>query len=128
MRYLLDTGLLIRQLRGQKSTVQLVRSLGRTNRLCISSVTRLEVKAGAHANEKEATRKLLARFDNLDMDAAIADKAGELVYKSKQENRAIAVPDAIIAATALVHNITLITFNLSDFENVANLSLHPLSN
>lgn len=127
MRYLLDTGLLIQHLRGQKSTVQLLRGLGKTNRLCISTVTRLEVKAGAHAHEQAITQRTLSRFVNLDVDAAVADKAGEVIARGRQANKPVLVPDAIIAATALVHNITLVTFNAADFEDVANLSLHPLS-
>lgn len=126
MRYLLDTGLLIRYLRGQKTTVQLLRGLGKTNRLCISAVTRLEVRAGAHPSEQADTQKLLSRFVNLDLDAATADKAGELIYRNRG-SKPILVPDAIIAATALVHDLTLVTFNAYDFEAVANLRLHPLS-
>ncbi len=127
MRYLLDTGLLIRHLRGHKQTVQLLRALGKTNRLCISTVTRLEVRAGAHLNEQDITQKLLSRFVNLELDTVVADKAGELIAQCKQRNQPILVPDAIIAATALVHDITLVTFNAKDFQNVPNLSLHPLS-
>jgi predicted nucleic acid-binding protein len=36
------------------------------------------------------------------------------------------MPDAIIAATALVYDLTLITHNTSDFENIANLNLLDL--
>ena len=127
MRYLLDTGLLIRHLRGQKSAVQLLRGLGKTNRLCIATVTRLEVRAGAHESEQAVTQRLLSRFVNLDLDSSVADKAGEIIAQGKKVNRPVLVPDAVIAATALVHDITLVTFNVSGFEGVANLSLHPLS-
>jgi tRNA(fMet)-specific endonuclease VapC len=127
LRYLLDTGLLIHHLRGQKNTVQLLRSLAKSNRLCISTVTRLEVRAGAHPDEQVITQKLLSHFMNLDIDARIADKAGELVAHGKQSNQPILVPDAVIAATALVHSITLITFNARDFKHIPKLSLHPLS-
>ena len=37
-----------------------------------------------------------------------------------------AISDAIIAATALVYNLTLVTHNLSDFRNIANLKLIDL--
>ena len=127
MRLLLDTGLLIRHLRGQKSTVQLLRGLAKANRLCIATVTRLEVRAGAHPDEQVVTQKLLSRFVNLELDTLVADRAGDLVAQGKRSDKPILVPDAIIAATALVHNLTLVTFNVQDFEQVANLSLHPLS-
>ena len=35
----------------------------------------------------------------------------------------IKLPDAIIAATALVHNLTLLTRNVADFKNIENLNL-----
>ncbi len=127
LRYLVDTGLLIRYLRGQKTAVQLLRELGKTNRLCIATITRLEVQAGTHSDEQYVTQKLLSRFVNIELDKRVADKAGELVYQGRQAGAGIAVPDAIIAATALIHNITLVTFNAQDFEAVVGLSLHPLS-
>ncbi len=40
-----------------------------------------------------------------------------------RKSRRIKVPDAIIAATALVHDLTLITHNLSDFEGIPGLKL-----
>ena len=80
-----------------------------------------------YMDEQAATDKLLSRFTNLDLDAAVADKAGEVVFRSRRANKLIAMPDAVIAATALVHNITLVTFNISDFRDIVNLSLHPLS-
>ena len=35
----------------------------------------------------------------------------------------IKLPDAVIAATALVYNLTLLTRNVSDFRNIQNLSV-----
>jgi predicted nucleic acid-binding protein len=35
----------------------------------------------------------------------------------------IKLPDAIIAATAIVHNLTLVTCNSDDFKNISNLNI-----
>ncbi len=126
MSFLVDTGLLIRYLRGNKDAVQLLRALGKGDRLCISTITRLEVQAGAHPDEVYATRKLLSRLLHLVVDERIADRAGTLLYQGKGQ-RSISVPDAIIAATGIVHSVTLVTFNAQDFKGIAALSLHPLS-
>lgn len=40
-----------------------------------------------------------------------------------RKSRRIKIPDAIIAATALVYDLTLITHNLSDFEGIPGLKL-----
>ena len=85
------------------------------------------MRVGARPDEQAVTQRLLSRFVNLELDASVADRAGDLIAQGKRSDKPILVPDAIIAATALVHNITLVTFNVQDFEHVANLSLHPLS-
>lgn len=124
--YLLDTGLLIRHLRGQRKIVQLMRHLGRSNHLAISTVTRLELYAGMHPSEELPTRKLLSRFASCDLDDTISARAGRLIYSLRQQNQLIGVPDAIIAATALSNNMVLVTLNVSDFELVPSLRLYPL--
>lgn len=127
-RYLLDTGILIRHLRGRKPIVQLVRSLSRTDRLAISTMTCLEIYAGLRDDESYITRKLLSRFVNLPLDMTIAERAGRLVAESAAANRLISVPDAIIAATAIRHHLTLISLNVKDFAPISGLSLYPIEN
>ena len=59
-------------------------------------------------------------------DAAnILDLTGEVVTKTieiRQKNR-IKLPDAIIAASAIVNNLVLITRNVRDFQKIDNLIL-----
>lgn len=49
-------------------------------------------------------------------------KAIEQSIRLRQQHK-IKTPDAIIAATALVHNLTLLTRNLSDFKQIPGLGL-----
>lgn len=125
-RYLLDSGLVIRHLRGQRRTVQLLRGLGKIGRLSISAVTRLEVHAGMVAEERHVTQKLLSRFITYDLDSDVADRAGDLIGERRAQGIALSVPDAIIAATAMIHGLTLVTLNRSHFEAIPGLSLYPL--
>lgn len=66
--------------------------------------------------------QLLIDFMNdasvLDLTDSVVEKSIELrkEYKTK-------LPDAIIAATALVYNLVLITRNNSDFKNIEGLKL-----
>lgn len=124
--YLLDTGLVLRHLRGQRRTVQLLRGLGKESRLAIASVTRLEVHAGMQPAERYATNKLLARLATIDMDREIADRAGDLIADCKRTGQGLSVPDAIIAATAIGHRLTLVTLNRGDFQHVSGLSLYQM--
>ena len=126
INYLLDTGIIIRHLRGQRAVIQLLRGLGKMSRLSIASISRLEIHAGMHPDEKFATRNLLSRFLTYDLDKEIADRAGEYIYQARGQQTGLSVPDAIIGATAVQHNLTLVTLNQSDFTNISGLRLHPL--
>ena len=54
-------------------------------------------------------------------DDAIADKAIEL-----RKAHTIKTPDAIIAFTALVYNLTLIIPNITDFKNIdGRITVNP---
>lgn len=125
-RYLLDTGLVLRHLRGQRRVVSFLRNLSKSERLSIATVTRLEVHAGMKPDERYATQKLLSRLAVYDLDREIADKAGDLIAASMRSGRVLGVPDAIIAATAISNNLTLVTLNPNDFRNVAGLSTHAV--
>ena len=124
--YLLDTGLVLRHLRGQRKAVRLLSGLGKIGRLSVSAITRLEVHAGMRPNEKYDTSKLLARFITYDMNRELADRAGDLIRESQDRHGFLSVPDAIIAATALTHGLTLVTLNQADFSGISGLSLAPL--
>lgn len=123
-KYLLDSGLLLRHLRGRSEAVRLLRSLGKRERLAIASVSRLEIHAGMREHERHKTQKLLSRFVTHDMGADIADRAGDFIQEHRRRGIALSVPDAIIAATALEHSLTLVTYNPKDFA-LPGLSLFP---
>ncbi len=123
-RYLLDTGVIIRHLRGQPRAVRLLRTLGKRERLAIASITRLEVHVGMREHERYRTQKLLSRFITYGLDVEIADRAGDFIRKYRNRGVMLSVPDAIIAATAIQYGLTLVTFNPKDFP-MPGLSLFP---
>jgi predicted nucleic acid-binding protein len=124
--YLLDTGLVLRHLRGQRRVVSWLSGLGSIGRLSIATVTRLEVHAGMRPEERYATDRLLSRFQTFDMDREVADRAGDLMRTAALRSDSLAVPDAIVAATAIGHDLTLVTLNMADFEGIAGLRLAHL--
>ena len=54
----------------------------------------------------------------LPLDRVVSDKTIEI-----RKNHKIKLPDAIIAATALVHNFNLATRNIKDFKKIDGLEL-----
>lgn len=61
--------------------------------------------------------ELLSRFSTriLSIDAAIADRWGSLAATAKSKGRALSTIDGLLAATAIHHNLTVVSRNDSDF-------------
>lgn len=85
----------------------------------ISIVTKIEV-LGFKMSKQDA--RLMEEFVDsanvIGLTEAIANKTIELRIMQK-----IKLPDAVIAATALVHGFVLISRNLSDFKKIAGLKV-----
>jgi toxin FitB len=92
----------------------------------VSVVSLAEVRYGierlAHGNRRRQLeewlgRELPRRFEGriLPVDAGIADTWGRIVSRSEAAGRPIAALDAFLAATAEVHQLTLVTRNVSHF-------------
>lgn len=82
-----------------------------------SVVTRAELYAG-RGTEEGRVDTLLAPFGELAVDRAIAERAGRL-----RREHGMRLPDALIAATALEFDLSLLTRNRRDFEFVVGLRL-----
>jgi hypothetical protein len=79
-------------------------------------ITRAELFAGADG--PAVLRELLATMIELPVDAEIAELAG--VTRRRHQ---LAMPDALIAATALAHQVPLMTRNHRHFRAVDELEL-----
>jgi len=71
--------------------------------------------------------ELQARFSGriLPIDAAIADRWGLLESDSKPKGKTMSTIDALLAATALHHNLTMVTRNVTDFAGLSIPVLNP---
>lgn len=110
---LVDTDIFVDHLRGAREL-----SAG-GHRLHYSVITRAELVAGNSATD--LVNRLLFAFREIPVDRSIAERAGRIRRES-----GIRLPDALIAATALEHGLSLVTRNRSDFENVRQLRLKAL--
>jgi predicted nucleic acid-binding protein len=84
----------------------------------ISVVTKIEVLG---FNAPDEHYQLLTNFMD---DANILNLTNSIVNTciELRKNKKIKLPDAVIAATAIVYNLTLITRNTSDFKNINGLN------
>ncbi len=86
----------------------------------ISSITEIELLCW-----KTATEKDLEVLHNFIDDALVIELEQPIKYKTAdiRKKHKIKLPDAIIAATALVYELTLVSRNISDFKNIEGLQL-----
>jgi predicted nucleic acid-binding protein len=113
--YLLDTNILILYLRKTNDYYELLDKLARDDTLFISAITRLEIIRGMHEREREDTFNLLESLETIEITVEIADRAGELIRAWRTRGMVLEDADAIIAATALNHELALITTNAKHF-------------
>lgn len=66
----------------------------------------------------------MRRFAVLPISAAVSDRAIALIRRYRLSH-GLLIPDTLIAATALVHDIPLLTKNQRDFRFIADLRLPP---
>jgi predicted nucleic acid-binding protein len=86
----------------------------------LSIISRIELYASSKLTERdEATLDVFTDQSSiLNINDSIIDKTIELRRKYKTK-----LPDAIIAATAIVNDLTLISRNTSDFKNIQGLKV-----
>jgi predicted nucleic acid-binding protein len=71
--------------------------------------------------------ELRARFASriLPIDVAVADRWGLLAANTKKEGKTLSTIDGLLAATALHHNLTVVSRNVSDFADTRVQVLNP---
>lgn len=86
----------------------------------ISSITWMEVYAGADVDDAPRFDAFMAEFgfEIIEIDSEIMQAAAALVSERRRFGPKIALPDAIIAATAMVKGLTVITRNTKDFKGI----------
>ena len=106
---LLDTDVLVDSFRGARAL-----DVGRV-RAWYSVVTLCELFAGERVNE-DLVRITLSLFTEIPVDRTIAERAGRI-----RRSSGIRIADALIAATAMLHDLEIVTRNRRDFARVDGL-------
>lgn len=122
-KILIDTSVIIDFLRQKDKSNTILFYFARNKyQLCASIITHTESYAGKSVWErKEASEALETLFSNIDILALsekTSKKAGEISARYD-----IDIVDAVIAATAISHNLKLSTLNEKDFGKIKDLEL-----
>jgi tRNA(fMet)-specific endonuclease VapC len=96
--------------------------------LAIPTIVLAELYAGAYKHPSPSKllpliADLLKEVHLLDFDADCADRFGQVRGLLLQQGITVGRMDLLIASVALVHNLTLVTHNTSDYRNVPGLRL-----
>lgn len=122
---LVDTDICIDVSRNYAPTIARMEHAEQTNTLAVSDITVMELLVGcADKRQQNTTEKFLSRFDFVSVDAAVSARAVELLRRYRLSH-GLLLADALIAATALVHAIPLLTKNTRDFRFINGLTLEP---
>ncbi|MYD54838.1 MAG: type II toxin-antitoxin system VapC family toxin [Chloroflexi bacterium] len=130
MQYLVDTDWAIEFLRGSQRFVDRIGSLQPLG-LAISVISLAELCEGiAGAPDHDRRERQLLRFaeqlDVLGVDYEVARIFGGERNRLRAEGRMIGDLDLLIGATALRHDLTLLTNNRSHFERISSLSIESI--
>src|SRR5262245_8393498 len=133
--FLLDTNIVSELRRPEKADPAIVTWAGTlpAASLFLSVISILEIEVGARRIERRDSaqgailrawidNQILPRFEGriLAIDSAVALRCAQLHVPDPRAER-----DALIAATALVHGLTIVTRNVSDFEPMGVAVLNP---
>jgi predicted nucleic acid-binding protein len=124
--FLLDTDICSAYLKGNNAVFGRFIQYG--GRLHISVATLGELwtwalRANAPARRLQGLTALLTDVVVLDATAAVARKFGEVEAQMLDEGLSVTEFDLLIAATALTHDLTLVTHNVQDFVHVPALAI-----
>ena len=120
---IVDTDILIDVGRGVSEAIACLQDIERRSALTTSVVTRMELFVGCrNKTELLEVEKFIRRFQILPLTEPISDMAVDLLRQYRLSH-GLLIPDALIAATALVFDAPFISKNQRDYRFITGLNL-----
>src|SRR5687768_10872469 len=129
MRSLIDTDWVVEYLRGRPSGLRLIASFAEDD-LFISLITYGEIYDGFDGvpdplAAEAGFRRFLVDVEIVPLDEPVIRRFFRVRRDLRQRGLPLEDPDLLIAATALHHDLTLVTRNRRHFDRIPGLKLHP---
>lgn len=127
---LIDTCVLVEYERGNPAAIDLLKS----NKHAVSTVSIMEFDQG----NKKPFSEVFKAAKVIDLDHASANYAGKIIAQLRQQKTPKGKPlhsketlvrlsfDAMIAATAIIHHLTIVTDNTKDFKLFKGIEAHTI--
>lgn len=118
---LCDTNIFIHAFNGNAQTILDLQKIGFEN-IVLSSITVMELFQGM-GNKKELSRmkSRIKYYDVIEFDKQVSKLAQKLI-ENYSLSHGLMIPDAIIGATAVIHEIPLFTYNVKNFRYIPDLT------
>jgi len=125
VKYLIDSDVLIDFLNNRAEAIRLLIKFEESE-MAISAITFAEILEGLVGDRKKYlnVRKGLSELSMLPVEANIAEQFANVRALLRSKGQLIENMDIFIAATALVHNLILVTNNKKDFDKIHNLQIY----
>ena len=112
MRYLVDSNIIIYHLNSEPIATNFLSQ--NYQNIAISQITFVEVLSFPFTPEQEEdVKRLLSKFTIIDITQSISNQAIQ-----NKKIKKIKLPDNLIASTAMVNSLILVTRNIKDFKNL----------
>jgi predicted nucleic acid-binding protein len=120
---LVDTDILIDVSRNIETAINRLATEEQTGQIAISAITKMELIVGCRNKlELGHLNRFLSRYQILQVNENISALTVELI-KTFRLSHGLLMPDAFIAATAIIGNLPLLTKNQSDYRFISQLNL-----
>lgn len=91
--------------------------------MTVAELDRWSLQRNWGEDRRNKMEEHLRNFVTYPFDRALCRQWAYVIDGERRKGRIISIPDAWIAATALLYNIPLVTHNYDDFTNVEGLGL-----
>ena len=123
MNVICDTNIFIHYFNGDLATQTEVNNIGLEN-ILMPSIAKMELLRGMeNKNKLEWMLSRIKYFNIIHLSDEVSQKATELI-EQYHLSHGLTIPDALIAAMAIVYEIPLFTYNVKDFRFLPAINLH----
>jgi predicted nucleic acid-binding protein len=120
---MVDTDILIDAGRGDSNAIGYLVQLEAETQIAISVITQMEMIIGCRDKaELQQMSRFLSRFHVLPLNELISEKAVELL-STYRLSHGLLIADGLIAATAIIFDLTFASKNQRDYRFIADLRL-----
>lgn len=119
---LCDTNIFIHAFNGRQETIDQLQLIG-LEQVVLSAITVMELYQGmSNKTELAQMKRKIGYYDVVEIDSQTSELATELIEKFRLSH-GLQIPDAIIGASAVIHQLPLYTYNTKDFNFIPGIRL-----